>query len=209
VISLDAQLTGFINNMTLGFPALINPMILVTCAGIPLLVLLVAIRWWVGGRSRPERHVTVACGLSFIVGLAFNQLILQFVHRPRPYDAGVTHLLIGPSSDLSFPSAAQAILELSPLNPQELASLLYPLYVMAELQPITCLTAYGASGGQRDGQIILGLLGRSRAATGDVVKAGESAHAIELLQTARTAPLVTEALRAEIDSRLAELKAQR
>jgi hypothetical protein len=42
-----------------------------------------------------------------------------------------------------------------------------------------------------------------------VVKPGETTRAIELLQAARTAPLVTDALRAEIDARLAELKAQR
>ena len=39
---------------------------------------------------------------SFILFL--NQVILLFVHRMRPYDAGLTHLLIAPSSDYSFPS---------------------------------------------------------------------------------------------------------
>jgi undecaprenyl-diphosphatase len=29
---------------------------------------------------------------------------LLFVHRIRPYDAGITHLLIEPSADFSFPS---------------------------------------------------------------------------------------------------------
>lgn len=28
----------------------------------------------------------------------------MFVHRIRPYDSGITHLLIGPSADFSFPS---------------------------------------------------------------------------------------------------------
>jgi len=36
--------------------------------------------------------------------LALNQLILLGVHRIRPYDAGITNLLIAPSSDPSFPS---------------------------------------------------------------------------------------------------------
>jgi undecaprenyl-diphosphatase len=39
-----------------------------------------------------------------LVGLAFNQLILLFMHRMRPYDAGITHLLIARSADPSFPS---------------------------------------------------------------------------------------------------------
>src|SRR3546814_11007049 len=33
-----------------------------------------------------------------------NQLILLLVNRVRPYDVGVSHLLIGPSADPSFPS---------------------------------------------------------------------------------------------------------
>lgn len=103
-------------------------------------------------------------------------------------------------------AAAQAVLELSPLTPQELTSLLYPIYVYAELQPITRLTAYGASGGDRDSQILLGLLGRSRLAAKDALKPGEAAHAIELLQSVRTAPLLHDILRAEINARLAELQ---
>jgi undecaprenyl-diphosphatase len=50
--------------------------------------------------SRPA----VCAGLSLILGLAINQLILLAVHRVRPYDAGVTHLLIDRSADWSFPS---------------------------------------------------------------------------------------------------------
>ena len=36
--------------------------------------------------------------------MALNQLILLFVHRVRPYEAGVTHRLLPPSADWSFPS---------------------------------------------------------------------------------------------------------
>ncbi len=46
----------------------------------------------------------VASGLSFLLGLAINQVILLLVHRIRPYDAGISHLLIAPSADPSFPS---------------------------------------------------------------------------------------------------------
>jgi undecaprenyl-diphosphatase len=52
--------------------------------------------------DRPHtRHVLVAAGLSFLLG---NQLILLLIHRMRPYDGGVTHLLIARSADPSFPS---------------------------------------------------------------------------------------------------------
>jgi undecaprenyl-diphosphatase len=36
--------------------------------------------------------------------MAINQCILPFADRIRPYDAGLTHLLIAPSGDPSFPS---------------------------------------------------------------------------------------------------------
>jgi undecaprenyl-diphosphatase len=48
--------------------------------------------------------VLLASGFSFLLGLALNQVILLFVHRVRPYDAGVSHLLVAPSADPSFPS---------------------------------------------------------------------------------------------------------
>ncbi|MDR3405962.1 MAG: HEAT repeat domain-containing protein [Chthoniobacter sp.] len=106
-------------------------------------------------------------------------------------------------------AAAQTIAELSPLTPQELTCLLYPLYVYSELLPITRLTAHGASAGDRDGQIIIRLLGRSRAAAREVVAPGEVDHAIALLQDALKAPLLHEKLKAEIEARVAELKAGR
>lgn len=45
-----------------------------------------------------------AAGLSFLIGLGANQVILLFVHRMRPYDAGLSHLIIERSTDWSFPS---------------------------------------------------------------------------------------------------------
>ncbi len=41
--------------------------------------------------------------LSFLLGLAINQLILLLSSdRVRPYDGGISHLLISPSADPSF-----------------------------------------------------------------------------------------------------------
>lgn len=102
--ALDTQGTAALNSIAGVHPWLDAFMIAVTYAGVPLLILAVLSTWWVGGRSRPERHAAVVCGLSFLLGLGLNQIILMIVHRVRPYDAGVTHLLIAPSADPSFPS---------------------------------------------------------------------------------------------------------
>jgi undecaprenyl-diphosphatase len=72
--------------------------------GVPLIVILVMLMWWVRDDRPHVRHVALASGLSFLVGLAMNQAIILFVHRIRPYDAGVSHLIIAPSTDWSFPS---------------------------------------------------------------------------------------------------------
>ncbi len=78
-------------------------MIWISSIGVPLMVLAVAVQWWRRPDRPHTRHVLVAAGLSFLVGLALNQLVLVFVHRMRPYDGGVTHLLIARSADYSFP----------------------------------------------------------------------------------------------------------
>lgn len=104
MLTLDVQVTSWINALSGRSHLLDLLMIAVTYAGVPVLILAVAAQWWLGGSLRAERHVIAACGLSFLLGLALNQAILVFVHRMRPYDAGITHLLIAPSADPSFPS---------------------------------------------------------------------------------------------------------
>ncbi|MDX8480482.1 phosphatase PAP2 family protein [Mesorhizobium sp. VK24D] len=101
---MDAAVTHWINAAA-GISTLLDrTMIAISQIGVPLMVIAVALQWW----SRADRnHVRYAClsaGLSFLLGLGINQVILLFVHRIRPYDAGVTHLLIAPSADWSFPS---------------------------------------------------------------------------------------------------------
>jgi undecaprenyl-diphosphatase len=71
---------------------------------VPLLVLLVVVQWWSRQDRLRLRHTCIAAGLSFLAGLGLNQIILLFVHRVRPYDAGVSHLIIEHSADWSFPS---------------------------------------------------------------------------------------------------------
>ncbi|RWM15703.1 phosphatase PAP2 family protein [Mesorhizobium sp.] len=101
---MDAALTHWINSAAGVSPLLDRIMIGVSQIGVPLMVLAVALQWW-SRTDRPHvRHACLSAGLAFLLGLAINQVILLFVHRIRPYDAGVTHLLIAPSADWSFPS---------------------------------------------------------------------------------------------------------
>lgn len=79
-------------------------MVAVSEAGVLLLVALVILQWWSRVEREHVRHACVAAGLSFLAGLGLNQVILLFVHRIRPYDAGITHLILVPSADWSFPS---------------------------------------------------------------------------------------------------------
>lgn len=104
MLDFDAAITHAINSLSGRSAALDFLMIEISAVAVPLLVLAVAIQWWRKSNRPHVRHVLVAAGLSFLVGLALNQLILLFAHRVRPYDAGVTHLLIARSSDPSFPS---------------------------------------------------------------------------------------------------------
>lgn len=101
---MDSTITRWINAAA-GYSAVLDAaMIFVTHFGVPVIVLAVAAQWWAGEQRNLVRHAAVSAGLSFLLGLAVNQLILLFVHRVRPYDAGVTQLLIGRSADWSFPS---------------------------------------------------------------------------------------------------------
>ncbi|TGQ35637.1 phosphatase PAP2 family protein [Mesorhizobium sp. M00.F.Ca.ET.216.01.1.1] len=101
---LDVAGTHAINSIAGTNAALDFLMIWVSAVGVPLLVLAVAGQRWRRTDRQLTRHVLLAAGFSFLLGLALNQLILLLVHRMRPYDAGVTHLLIAHSADPSFPS---------------------------------------------------------------------------------------------------------
>lgn len=101
---LDVAATQAVNGLA-GTSALVDfLMIWVSAICVPVLVLAVAGQWWRKGDRQHTRHALIAAGFSFLLGLALNQLILLFVHRMRPYDAGISHLLIARSADPSFPS---------------------------------------------------------------------------------------------------------
>lgn len=104
MINVDIAITQAINSLSGRSPPIDFLVSQVSALAVPALIFLVAIQWWRRANRLHVRHVLVAAGLSFLVGLLFNQLILLFVHRARPYEAGITHLLIARSSDPSFPS---------------------------------------------------------------------------------------------------------
>lgn len=100
----DALLTSLINEGAGFHPAIDTFMVAVGVGAVPVMVMAVAIQWWLGEDREARRYAAIAAGLSFMVGLSLNQLLLLFVNRPRPYDALVSHLLISPTADPSFPS---------------------------------------------------------------------------------------------------------
>lgn len=104
MFAIDVSLTSLINRIS-GHYAIVDQLLMwISGLGIPVLVFLVAIQWWRRKDRQVVRHVLVSAGLSFLLGLGLNQLILLFIHRVRPYDAGISHLLIPPSADWSLPS---------------------------------------------------------------------------------------------------------
>ena len=79
-------------------------MIMATNVGVPLLVSLVVACWWSKIDRKHVRHTCIAAGLSFLIGLGLNQIILLFIHRVRSDGPGISHLIISKSADWSFPS---------------------------------------------------------------------------------------------------------
>ena len=78
--------------------------IAVTNYGVYCLIVIVILMWWQRGQRVERRNTCIVAALSFLMSLAFNQALLLFIHRVRPYDAGVSQLLIAANADWSFPS---------------------------------------------------------------------------------------------------------
>ena len=101
---MDIVLTKWINSLAGANVALDSFMIDVSKYGVPLLVALVVTQWWFGVPKPNARHACVAAGASFALGLGIAQIMLLFLHRDRPYDAGVSNLIVDKTVDWSFPS---------------------------------------------------------------------------------------------------------
>jgi undecaprenyl-diphosphatase len=101
---IDAALTHAINAMAGQSVIGDFVMLSLTKFGVPVMVIAVALQWWRRRDRQHMRYVIVVSGCAFLLGLGFNQLILLFIQRARPYEAGITRLLIEPTIDFSFPS---------------------------------------------------------------------------------------------------------
>lgn len=101
---MDQAITHWINSFAGDNVALDFVMIMASLFGVPLLMLVTVLQWWVPRERLRIRHACVAAGLSFLIGLGLNQVILLFIHQARPYNVGLTHLIISRSGDWSFPS---------------------------------------------------------------------------------------------------------
>lgn len=101
---MDATLTQWVNGYA-GHHAMLDAVVsLVSSAGIPVMIFYVVLLWWPKADRLAVRHACVSAGAAFLVGQSINQLLILAVHRPRPYDAGLTRLIVERSSDWSFPS---------------------------------------------------------------------------------------------------------
>ena len=94
MLNFDSQITTAINslagrNVTLDFAA-----IFLAKYAIFLLVLSIAVTWFARTDRTIWRFRAISCGLAVIAGLVINQGILLFLSRVRPYDLGVTQLIV-------------------------------------------------------------------------------------------------------------------
>lgn len=101
---MDQAITQWINSFAGSSPVLDSIALAISSAGVPILVATVILQWWSKSDRTHVRHTCIAAGLTFLVGLGLNQILLLFIHRVRPYDSGITHLIITKSADWSFPS---------------------------------------------------------------------------------------------------------
>jgi undecaprenyl-diphosphatase len=101
---MDIAITHWINSFA-GQSAVFDQLILdITNFGVPIMVVLVVMQWWVASPRPTARQNALKAGLTFLLGLGLAQLMLLFIHRMRPYDAGISHLIVPPTVDWSFPS---------------------------------------------------------------------------------------------------------
>jgi undecaprenyl-diphosphatase len=81
---MDQPITQWINSFAGGNVLLDSIMVMATKVGVPFLVALVVAQWWSEIDKIHVRHTCIAAGLSFLIGLGLNQIILLFVHRSAP-----------------------------------------------------------------------------------------------------------------------------
>src|ERR1700730_12770963 len=103
-MEFDAAATKLINSLAGKSTTLDLLMVLIAKWGIALLVAIIVFRWWSKHDREKARYVAICCGLATALGLFFNHLLLLFIDRIRPYDRGLTNLIVEKARDPSFPS---------------------------------------------------------------------------------------------------------
>lgn len=102
--AIDKILTQAINNLSEHVPLIDFAVIWLAKLIVPIMVGLMIWNWWSKHSRERARYVSTASGLSFGLALAINQVISHIAMRPRPYDAGISELIVSPTPDFSFPS---------------------------------------------------------------------------------------------------------
>lgn len=72
IYTYDANATHWINSWASHSALADLLMIWVSSVGLPLMVLVVACQWWTRHAGQHTRHVLLAAGFSFLLGLALN-----------------------------------------------------------------------------------------------------------------------------------------
>jgi undecaprenyl-diphosphatase len=104
IMEIDYAVTKWINSFAGQLVALDFLIVFAAEWGVFFLIAMIALRWWSTHERGTARYGAVCCGLAVVLGLLSNYLISLFVHRMRPYDSGLTHLIVARSGDPSFPS---------------------------------------------------------------------------------------------------------
>ena len=104
MLNFDTQITTAINSLAGRYMALDFAAIFLAKYAIFLLVLSIAVTWFFKTDRAAWRFRAISCGMAVATGLLLNQVILLFVSRVRPYDHGLTHIIVEKSADPSFPS---------------------------------------------------------------------------------------------------------
>ena len=103
-MQFDNAFTAATNSLAGMFPWLDYTALFFAEVVIYLLVLSIAVTWFLRSEREAWRFRAISCGLAVALGLLMNQAILLFAARTRPYDLGLTHLIVEKSADPSFPS---------------------------------------------------------------------------------------------------------
>lgn len=101
---MDESLTRAINGLAGGSSTFDALLLTITNYGAPALMLMTVLQWWVRADRAHVRHACIAAAMSLGLGLVVNFTIILIFHRVRPYELGITHLIVPRSVDWSFPS---------------------------------------------------------------------------------------------------------